>query len=273
MNNNSGKKALGGVTVLIATNRINQWLSDAVESVINSDETTEVLLVLDGVKLAGQSWAKNSRVATINRETSTGLADALNLGLSNIQTPYVARLDADDLALPGRFVWQAEYLRDNPEVSLVCGVADVIDENGVQIGVRLPKGFSEAKDLRPKLLERNPVIHPAVMYRTQEVLGLGGYARGLRAMEDYELWLRLALVGPIIFVNREAIKYRVHSGQMTHGASPFGRHIDLISEKRLALAAILKVNLVYTAMFIVLWRSSQVIRFLKTKLSEVFRGD
>lgn len=257
----------------MATNKINQWLNDAVESVLDSDDFTQLLLVLDGVKLSGQNWARNSRVQTLSLEISTGLADALNFGLSQIKTKFVARLDADDIALPGRFIWQAEYLRNNPNVALVCGLANLMDENGVSLGVQLPREESGETDLRFKLLERNPVIHPAVMYRNSQVKALGGYRRGLRSMEDYELWLRLAHVGTIVTVRNEAIEYRVHAGQMTHSAAPFGNHIGLISKNRLSLASKLKVSRMRTLTLIVMWRGYQIFRFLKAMLSNFVRGE
>lgn len=260
------------VTVLMATNKVNQWLTDAVESVLNSDDSTLILLVLDGVKIGGEKWATNSRVETILLEKSTGLADALNVGLAQIKTKYVARLDADDIAVPERFLWQAEYLENNPKVALVCGLANLIDENSASLGFQLPRIKEFETDLSTKLLERNPIIHPAVMYRTHQVKGLGGYSPGLSAMEDYELWLRLAVHGTIVTVQKEAINYRVHSGQMTRSAAPLGKHITLISKNRLKLAARLKISLLRVLFLVSMWLGYQFFRFAKTAISDWFRG-
>jgi glycosyltransferase involved in cell wall biosynthesis len=122
------------VTVLLATNKVNDWLRLAIESVIHSDTSTKVVLVLDGLTFADiDPKGFGPRVEVLVKEKSTGLADALNTGLSIITSRYVARLDADDLATHGRFIWQSRFLDDNPDVELIGGIAECIDEHGATL--------------------------------------------------------------------------------------------------------------------------------------------
>lgn len=258
----------------MATNKINLWLIEAVESVLDSDETTPLILVLDGVKLPPErnSWISHPRISVIELKSSTGLADALNTGLDAVKTEFTARLDADDIALPNRFLWQAKYLQENEDVVLVGGVSQIVNEEGALLGNSLPRDELLNVDIRHHLLERNSIVHPAVMYRTEVIKQMRGYSPGLKSMEDYELWLRVAQRGRIVIADSAAIRYRVHNSQMSLSAAPFGRHIYLITLRRMTLAKFLGVSQTKAMILALAWAGFQYWRFLKTTLNRFIRG-
>jgi hypothetical protein len=145
----------------------------------------------------------------IERLARGGLSAALNHGLQVARAPIVARLDADDAALPDRFQLQYDYLQAHPDcVALGCQSKHV-NENGEAIGEgRYP---TSPLAIRWEALFRSPVLHPGSMYRRDHVLAVGGYRREFDVAEDYDLWTRLLSRGALANLPQQLVRYRVHS--------------------------------------------------------------
>jgi len=125
-------------------------------------------------------------------EQNQGIEHALNHGLEWILTrgyEYVARLDAGDIALPGRFLAQLRFLEEHPDYALVGGQVRFVDGEGREVfRERFPETHEE---IRRTMHARNCFIHPAVMLRTLMLREVGLYSDRYKAAEDYELFLRI----------------------------------------------------------------------------------
>lgn len=138
-----------------------------------------------------------------------GVAATLTDLLSATDSEIVARMDADDLVLPGRF-WRQQR-------AIEAG-ADAVFTTVVAWGSGLP-GLPRPTAIRPAefglhLLLTNPVAHSTLVARRSSILDAGGY-RSLPT-EDYDLWLRMAARGARMHrLALPGIAYRVHSGQVT----------------------------------------------------------
>lgn len=146
------------------------------------------------------------------RQPRDGLVAALNRGLAEAGAPLIARLDADDIALPDRLARQCEFMAAHPEVVLLGGWATVIDEHGAARGKEMrpsPDG------IRATLARKSPFIHPTVMFRSDAARQVGGYRAAFEAGEDYDFWLRLADSGEIAILPEVLIRYREHGGSVT----------------------------------------------------------
>lgn len=102
---------------------------------------------------------------------------------------YVARMDADDISLPGRFEKQLSFLQQHPEVDVVGGAIEEIDESGVSSGkiISYPETHSACYRFFAK---RNPHAHPAVMFRKSFFNKVGcKYRPEYRQNQDTMLWL------------------------------------------------------------------------------------
>lgn len=126
-------------------------------------------------------------------EQNQGIEHALNHGLEWILTrgyEYVARLDAGDIALPGRFLAQLRFLEEHPDYALVGGQVRFVDGEGREVfRERFPETHEE---IRRAMHARNCFIHPAVMLRTSVLRAVGLYSEHFKAVEDYELFFRIA---------------------------------------------------------------------------------
>jgi glycosyltransferase involved in cell wall biosynthesis len=210
--------------VLICTHRLDAELRDALSSCF--DQTvlpSSVVLVVNGLSIGAaeqgylddlvQTWPALRVLTTPVR----GLISSLNLGLHACQAPLVARMDADDVALPHRFELQMAWMQLHPETAILGTCYNRIDAHGrVTQAVRLP---AEDAQIRRALLWGNPLCHPSVMYRRQAILDLGGYHGGLHA-EDYDLWLRASRRTDLQFANLPEIclSYRAVSAGDARGS-------------------------------------------------------
>lgn len=222
------------VSLIIPTNKIHPWLDAAVTSVLAQEgPSLELILYLDGVELPGEaSWAGDHRLKVVQGGDSRGVGYALAEACRHARGEFIARLDSDDVALPARFLRQVEYLRSHPGTVAVTGRAPWIDEAGVRIGAF---GHAPGADVRPKLLEQNVLVQSAIMFRRADYEAVGGY-RPLRQMEDYDLWLRLALRGEMAVLDAEVVEYRIHSDQTSRGVHPRAAYVRDVFAGRAELA-------------------------------------
>lgn len=222
------------VAVVIPTNRIHGWLPQAAESVLaQTDVDVELILLLDGVRLEPMpEWARDPRVTLIHNAQSQGVGSALRRAMSAVSSEFVARLDSDDIALPGRLKAQADYLSSHPETVAVTGSVEWIDEHGDVIG---RVGHKSGDDVRLELLVQNVLVQSAIMFRKSAYDSAGGYSE-MRQMEDYSLWLRMACIGPVAIIDTLVTQYRIHPNQMSRGVRPWSAYVRAVIKERDALA-------------------------------------
>lgn len=211
-----GDKGDPAVTVLLPVRNGAAMLEPATLSVLRQDfPDFELLIVDDGSSDATPSvlerLAAADRRVRVIRQSALGLVPALNRGLTEARASLVARMDADDIAAPGRLTRQASVFSSRPEVALVGTGWRVLDEAGRLRRVVLPPETHAG--LRAGLRERNVLAHPTVMFRRQAALALGGYRPAFLLAEDYDLWLRFSERHQLACVPEPLLDYREHPGQ------------------------------------------------------------
>lgn len=154
-----------------------------------------------------------------------GVGYARQHALMHVQGPYVAHLDADDIAHPQRLGLQRSFLQAYPEVVLCA--TDVIHfthEASRQAfcpidnyAFKPHRGLSNA--LRYHMCLRNPVVSSSVMYRRDLALKAGGFDTTLTVAEDYALFTQLLKYGPGSFLPVTLTAYRHHKNSLSHQQS------------------------------------------------------
>ena len=183
------------------------------------------------------------------------LPQSLSAGIESSTAEYIARIDSDDVPLPTRFEIQSAYLDEAPEVALVTSPIELIDENGHSLGFshRHPTG-----DLRKNLLRKNVIAHPAVMFRREAIMAVGGYSLDALHGEDYELWLRLAAGQQELHTLEEPLtQYRLHDKQITATRAMNSSGRQAIRSARRRLGQELGVSQVSVAALNLLWTVRQ----------------
>lgn len=248
------------VSVIVPAHRLDGWLDEAVESILDSTlEDLEVVVVLNGVPdLAPRTWLESDRIHLIHSVEPLGPTRAMIRGVEASRGEFVARLDADDRMRPERLAAQKDYLEHHPRVPLVGTAVRRITEGGEPAGsIRMPVG----DDVRRHLLLSNTVPHSSVLMRRSSLVEAGGYDPALAQMEDYDVILRLAQRGPVAVLADELTEYRLHGGQISKGARPTGPHIEKIIRERRRLGRAIGVSPLATLARDVVWRAVQFTRY------------
>jgi glycosyltransferase involved in cell wall biosynthesis len=205
------------VTVLLPVFNGEKYVRDAVQSILNQTLPELMLIVIDDgstdktAAILAQLAKADSRLRVISRP-NTGYVTALNEGLALVTTPLVARMDADDISLPDRLAKQVGYMADHPDVVLLGAHVAQIDPAGRVIGPMKDVAFGH-ETITHALLRRGwPIVHPAVVMRTESVRQIGGYNPALCPNEDHDLFLRLGELGRLENLPDMLLHYRKHPG-------------------------------------------------------------
>lgn len=190
----------------------------------STDDTVEQLEQINDRRL----------VVLLKKQKEPGLCAVLNELLARTDSEYVARMDADDIALPWRFRQQSSYIETH---GLDFTFAPVIRFNRRKVSPQRFIGLDPASFSRALLLT-NPVAHSTMYAKREPLTALGGY-RQVQS-EDYDLWLRAAVRG--YHLGRSSVPcllYRVHAGQVTSKPdwSKAAVDEDLLRQSHQALSA------------------------------------
>jgi len=204
------------ITVLMPVYNGEIYLHQAIESILcQTYQDFEFVIIndksTDNTKDILNSFAaKDSRIVVYENETNLGITKSLNKGLKVARGEYIARMDDDDISLPQRFTKQIDYLERYPNVVLVSGAYDIIDDNGKFIGT-INRSCSPGLVAWLLLFCNYVGGHSQVMFRRNAVLESGGYSEKDLHNEDYGLWCRLVEIGKIVILPEKMHLYRYNA--------------------------------------------------------------
>jgi glycosyltransferase involved in cell wall biosynthesis len=211
--------------IMSVYNEPQNWLKKSIESILlQSFENFELIIVLDNPNnrflkdILNFYKNKDNRIILIENEKNIGLAKSLNKALKYAKGKYIARMDADDIALRDRLKVQKEFLDKNKNVSLVGSSVYKIDENGNILGIMKPPIFNVDnfnKCEKILLSGRTLSFHPTWMVRKRVYEKLGGY-RPFIVAQDYEFLLRVIDFDyKVANIKEPLLKYRISSNNLS----------------------------------------------------------
>ncbi len=183
------------ISVVMPVYNAEHYVGGAIESILTQTLADFEFLILDDgstdrtPEILKRYAERDPRIHLVSRP-NRGLVPTLNEGLALARGEFIARMDADDLALPQRFERQVAYLREHPEVLCMGGAAMEIDAAGRDLVVtRNPPDDETIQEFL--VTGHNRLFHPTVMMRREPVLAVGGYREEMKVGQDLDLWLRL----------------------------------------------------------------------------------
>jgi glycosyltransferase involved in cell wall biosynthesis len=209
--------AKDSITVIIPVHNSAKTLGTALKSTLMGlSDVDRIHVFLDNCRdnsMDVLNSLSDKRVSVIGKsDEKLGVKSALNNLLQSVETPLVARMDADDVSFPWRFRFQRELISR----------ADIVFSTAIVFGAQLKplpvlpqypvrlNGFSA----KASLIFANPFVHPSMTARTSVLLDLDGYREEFG--QDHGLWLRAAISG--VELRRMALPclaYRFHSKQVS----------------------------------------------------------
>lgn len=192
------KNALPLVSVVLPVRDGAAVVARAVESIRAQTLRDWELVVVDDGSLdgtgavLGELMNQEPRLRVL-RQGREGIVAALNAGLAAAQGEFIARMDADDVALPERLEAQVKLLRARPDVGVASCLVEFGGDRAASAGYALHVDWIN-RLLEPEAIALHrfveaPLAHPTALFRRELVARHGGYRSG-DFPEDYELWLR-----------------------------------------------------------------------------------
>ena len=190
------------------------FLEASIESVLSQSVENFEFLIIDDAStdttpdILDRFRRGDCRVQLLRNDRNRGVTVSLKRAIAAARGSLIARQDADDLSLPGRFAAQLRALRERPELGVVGTWTRYVGLEGREPGTwRTP---CEPMLVRWCLSFGTAISHPTAMMRRRTLAEHGDYASGVRYAQDYELWARLAPRVPMANVPAEYYCRRVH---------------------------------------------------------------
>ncbi len=185
------------VEFLIPAYNAGELLARAVQSALEQTVACSVLVIDDGSTDGAPSrLAPHPRLRVEVLPQNGGLVAALNHGLRISTATFIARLDADDTAFPRRIEHQLPLLLNGH--TLVASGAEIRSLDGQLRELTSPPEHHET--LTRVLRSGNVLVHSTITMNRARVLDIGAYDPAWYPVEDYELWLRIAVTDRICAV-------------------------------------------------------------------------
>lgn len=214
------------VSVIMSVfNTKEEYLRCAIESILGQTfQSYEFIIVLDlptdnSAAVVDEYKKKDDRIVVIRNESNIGLTRSLNKALKIAKGKYIARMDADDIAVTDRLEKQYVFLEENKKVGVVGGHVYTGQKN-----VRYMTPWTkDSEETRIRMLFRNAgVPHPTAMFRRNypdgsQVL----YDENIVKSQDFALWSEYVKKADIVVMDAVFLVYRIHENQIS--AAPSGQ--------------------------------------------------
>lgn len=225
------------ISVIIPCYKQGHFLAEAIDSVLAQErDDVEAIVINDGSPDDTESVARSygDRIVYIYQENK-GLAGARNTGIRASRGKYIAFLDSDDIYLPGTLTKLYNYLESHPDTALVCG--DVYYYNGKERTGLFSKGMGQPRCPENFRWEMAVYCPPAntVMVRREVFDHVPPFDENLRnAAEDWLMWVRIARLYNMAYIDEPLALYRQHSESSTHNVE------SLLAQNRYAAKAVVE---------------------------------
>jgi glycosyltransferase involved in cell wall biosynthesis len=236
------------VSVIIPSFNHESFIEQCLNSILADEYQNKEILVLDDGSTDGtlhviQSWAsRNGGAISINvwSHSNRGATRSLNELLGRAGGRYVLPIASDDYLLPHAITTLVAAIEGAPEFNAVFGDCIVVNEAGELLHESSLFGYRRAnrvwlvRRLADELITNWAVAGPALLYRREPILAIGGYSEDL-FVEDWDFYLRLVMRRWLRFVDHKVAAYRLHDRNEHRNAENFVRRAD--DQRRVALRA------------------------------------
>ncbi|WP_299016390.1 glycosyltransferase family 2 protein [uncultured Photobacterium sp.] len=207
------------VSVVIPNYNCLQTLPRAIESVRIQGGNTEIIVVDDGSTDGSREWLEKQGDIKLICSQRMGASKARNLAIHHCSHELVAFLDADDYWMKGKLAQQLALHQVHPEV--VFSFSDymhVSDTGESIIGcfdfwprfnalMEKQQRLSVLTNFLPILFAENVVGTSTVIVKKQMLIATEGFDSNLRSASDWDLWLRVAVQGPVGVIKANLCHY------------------------------------------------------------------
>lgn len=186
------------VSVVLPFLNASETLNRALQSIADQDfQDFECMMVdnnsSDGSREIAEGWERRDPRFRLLAEKKQGVMFASNRGCEAAGGAFIARMDADDVARPGRLRLQCGFLDSHPDFGAVAGLVEHVGDpettGGFKRFVEWSNSLITYEDIYRRRFIEAPIVNPTAMWRRESMERYGLYREG-DFPEDYEMWLR-----------------------------------------------------------------------------------
>ncbi|MBU2955611.1 glycosyltransferase [Marinobacter sp. F3R08] len=210
------------VSVLVPAFNRAAYIRETVESVLFQDYPQVELIVVDDGSTDGtyeilEDYAQRGELKLLTHpgHANRGQSAALNRALDNASGELIAILDSDDIFLPGKLSAQVDFLQKHPEVGLVYGMGEAVDENGHWLYNIHSPDHIEPNDPNAVLLDCYFSLPVNSLVRRSVYDQIGGFEEEFRAAQDHDMLIRVAEATTLAFIPVKVFQYRRHNDSIS----------------------------------------------------------
>jgi glycosyltransferase involved in cell wall biosynthesis len=214
---------MNNFSAVIPVHNGEKFIEESILSLIDQILPNNIIVVDDGSLDDTQRIVRKfGKIKIINNTFRSGVSSSLNTGAKAVETQYFLIQGADDISLPNRISIQDKHL-SNTEATCVIGTPQTINSEGCNIENNAFRNVNPAPKINfiDLFNNSNYLCAPAASFNTQKFLNSGGFNSYLLLLQDYKLWLDLALSNEIEYSAECVVNYRFHGENLSKLHSVF----------------------------------------------------
>ena len=204
------------ISVLLPVKNGEKYIKDSLHNLLKTIGSSDEILVIDDYSTDG---TKNIVITEINNDdriryiknSKPGLVNALNFGINESVSTWIARADVDDKYEINRLSEQRKNILANT-VGIFTDY-DFFSESHDYLGT-IPSAI-DANAVSVSLISSQRTAHPSILFNREAVINAGGYREIDFPAEDLSLWLRMSRLGDLISIPKTLLHYRLSPGSIT----------------------------------------------------------
>jgi alpha-1,3-rhamnosyltransferase len=217
------------VSVIVPSYNHEKYIEQCINSIINQTyPNVELIVIDDGSRDNSRPLLK--KLSALHKfkyveQENRGVSATLNRGITEFASgKYIACVASDDWWELDKLATQVEFYENNPQMGFVFGNARIVDDSG--IGNKMVINEQDLKLSFERLLVKNMVTALTVMVKKDVFDVIGKFDEKL-AIEDWDMWLRIADKYPFAYINRCQANYRMHN--MNH----YSNHLKMLEQEKI----------------------------------------
>src|SRR3989338_6748904 len=206
--------SLTTISVIIPTYNLSDYIENTLRSVFCQTVLPDEIVIIDDgsdddtILIIERIYNEAPKgIVRLIRQERSGPGAARNRGILEAKGNWISFLDGDDIWLPDKIEMVKQAIAENPDVVIVTHDEYEVDVTGTETLKRLHTYYDAQLPLFSQLYRRCFLSTSCMTVKKDALIESGGFDKTLPSAQDYDMWLKLARIGNMIFIPVPLEKY------------------------------------------------------------------